>query len=171
VSLNRTVSRGPHPVGYGITLDGEILHPTEDVDAVLERVGELFHLADEALAVEIERDRIGNSSCRGDEQRSLASTTATPTNVTRANPPSVSPSLPDHDRRASAGHPAPPEPATPKQVRYLQTLGKRRGLSGTGLDAVISRVVGSPKTTSDLTKREAGTVINHLAQTQPEASK
>src|SRR5581483_3145735 len=73
-------------------------------------------------------------------------------------------------QRSPSGSTPSPEPATPKQVQYLQTLAKRKGLSRDELDAVIARVVGAAKEAGELTKREAGAVIDHLTQLEPEAA-
>ena len=57
VSLSRKVSHDFNSSGYAVTLDGEVPHPPDDAEADLEKVSELFHLAEEALAAEIERDQ------------------------------------------------------------------------------------------------------------------
>ena len=61
--------------------------------------------------------------------------------------------------------------ATPKQQQNLQNLGKRKGLSRDDMDAVIAQVVGSSKKAHDLTKREAGAVIDHLTNLEPEGAR
>ncbi len=153
VRLGRTAVRPDHADEYAVTLDGEIPFGPDDAEAVLEKVAELFHLADEALAREIDRDR---------ECQPVHRTEPTPQRP--ANPPTT--------KTAGPGHPEPkPDAATPKQVQYLLNLAKRNGLSRDELDAVIARVTGSSKKTGDLTKRDAGTVIDHLNKLEPEASK
>jgi hypothetical protein len=57
------------------------------------------------------------------------------------------------------------------QLQFLQNLGKRKGLSRDDLDGVIAQVLGSAKRTVDLSKREAGQVIDHLTHLQPEESR
>jgi hypothetical protein len=53
VGLSRKVSRNYNSDGYTVNLDAEINAPLDDPEAVLERIQELFHLAEEALAQEI----------------------------------------------------------------------------------------------------------------------
>ena len=162
VSLSRKVSHDFNSSGYTVTLDGEVPHPPDDAEAVLEKVSELFHLAEEAIATEIERDRH-----RQPEQKNAAPPPPPPSLVksTRAEPlPMNRPAL------SNGSHPS-PNTATPKQLHFLQNLGKRKGLSRDDLDGVIAQVLGSAKRTGDLSKREAGQVIDHLTHLQPEESR
>lgn len=155
VSLSRKVSREFDTAGYTVTLDGEIPHPPDDPEAVLEKVSELFHLAEEALAAEIERDQ-------GRQPRpSVEAATPPPAKSNAGRDP-----LPTNRPASSNG--ANPQSATPKQLQFLQNLGKRKGLSRDDLDAAITQVLGSAKRTGELTKREAGQVIDHLTSLQPE---
>lgn len=61
VSISRKISRDYNSAGYTVTLDSEVPHPPDDAEAVLEKVSELFHLGEEALATEIERDQTRRS--------------------------------------------------------------------------------------------------------------
>ncbi|WP_088257319.1 hypothetical protein [Fimbriiglobus ruber] len=129
---------------YGITLNGEIPFGTDDSEGVLEKIAELFHLADEALTREIER---------GQDSPPVSRPEAIPQRP--ADPPLAKPATPrSPDPR--------PEPATSRQAHYVQNLVKRIGLSQDELQAIIARVTGSPKKLGDLTKRDAGLVIDHL---------
>jgi hypothetical protein len=161
VTLSRKVSRDVNYDGYTVTLDGEVPHPPDDAEAVLEKVAELFHLAEEALAVEIERDR----SRQLDAKDGAMPSPQLAARSRRAEP------LP-MNRPASSNAPAPPpNTATPKQLQFLQNLGKRKGLSRDDLDGVITQVVGTGKRLGDLTKRDAGQVIDHLTNLHPEESR
>lgn len=76
------------------------------------------------------------------------------------------------NRPASSNGSTPsPSSATPKQLQFLQNLGKRKGLSSDDLDSVIAQVLGSARRTGELSKREAGQVIDHLTNLQPEESR
>lgn len=76
------------------------------------------------------------------------------------------------NRPASSNGSTPsPNTATSKQLQFLQNLGKRKGLSRDDLDGVIAQVLGSAKRTGELSKREAGQVIDHLTHLQPEESR
>ncbi len=152
VRLGRTVVRPDHPAEYAVALDGEIPFGPDDPEGVLEKVAELFHLADEALAREVDRDRDPSPAPAADASPQRPATLAKP----------------------KTPSPTPPEPrsdaATPKQVRYLLNLAKRNGLSRDELDAVVARVTGSPKKTGELTRRDAGIVIDHLTTLEPETA-
>ena len=144
VRLGRTVVRTDHPEEFAVTLDGEVPFGPDDSEGVLEKVAELFHLADEALAREIDR---------GQDSPPVSRPEAIPQRP--ANPPLAKPATPrSPDPR--------PEPATSRQAQYVQNLVKRIGLSQDELEAIIARVTGSPKKMGELTKRDAGLVIDHL---------
>lgn len=161
VSLSRKVSHDFNSAGYTVTLDGEVPHPPDDTEAVLDKVSELFSLAEEALAAEIDRDQAR-------QPRPQTEAPAPP----QPNPPRTharTEPLPIDCPAASNG--ANPQSATPKQLQFLQNLGKRKGLSRDDLDAVIAQVLGMAKRTGDLTKREAGQMIDHLTNLHPEESR
>ncbi len=69
VGLSRKISRDYQSTGYSVNLEGEILVPPDDPEAVLVRVQELFHLAQEALNQEIDRDQGEQAIGRHDEER------------------------------------------------------------------------------------------------------
>ena len=62
-----------------------------------------------------------------------------------------------HGKPAAAG-----EPASNKQVQFLQTLAKRQKLYGPKLDGFIEETIGRICSPYDLTKKEAGAVIDAL---------
>ena len=161
VSLSRKVSHDFNSSGYSVTLDGEVSHPPDDAEAVLEKVSELFHLAEEALAIEIERDQT-----RQPKPKDAPTQPPPIANQNRRSEP-----LPMNRPASSNGSTPSPNSATPKQLQFLQNLGKRKGLSRDGLDGVIAQVLGSAKRTGDLSKREAGQVIDHLTNLLPEESR
>lgn len=161
VSLSRKVSHDFNSSGYAVTLDGEVPHPPNDAEAVLEKVSELFHLAEEALATEIERDR----RRQPEPKDAPPPTPTTPTRGHRAEP------LPLNRPASANGSTPSPNSATPKQLQFLQNLGKRKGISRDDLDGVITQVLGTGKRLGDLTKRDAGQVIDHLTNLHQEESR
>src|SRR2546428_262958 len=68
VGLSRKISRDYQSTGYQVNLDGEIPFPVDEPDAVLEKVKELFNLAEEALSREIDRDQGEIAIGRRDEE-------------------------------------------------------------------------------------------------------
>ena len=177
VSLSRKLSRDYNSTGYTVTFDGEIPHPTDDSEAVLEKVSELFHLAEEALAVEIDRDQ-------GDPTNSHRTENPPP----RTNPPQAnghapaqtnghpSPQTNGHSRTNGRSEPLPmnrpassngngqssPDAATPKQLQFLQTMARRCKLSDRQLEHRITEVVGRTCSVQQLSKKEAGLVLDNL---------
>lgn len=143
VRLGRIIVHPEHTGEYAIALDGEIPFGPDDTEGVLEKVAELFQLADEALAREIDR---------GHEPTPIPRTGSRP-----------KPTGTGHAESKS-------DAATPKQVQYLSNLAKRNGLSRDELDAVIARVTDSPRKVGELTKRDAVLVIDHLNNLEPEAT-
>lgn len=162
VSLSRKLSRDFNSTGFGVTLEGEIPFPSDDSEGVLERVSELFHLAEEALAIEMERNQGKSSTDQCDEKPSSVPAISQPKPVVRSAPLPINRPAYGNEKPISNGSSSVNELATQKQQQYLQNLGKRKGLKSDDLAAVINQVIGSPKKLTELTKREAGTVIDHL---------
>src|SRR5581483_2923467 len=57
VGLSRKITRDYNSTGYSVNIEGEIPIPVDDPQGVLEKIKELFNVAQEALAVEIDRDQ------------------------------------------------------------------------------------------------------------------
>jgi hypothetical protein len=165
VSLSRKISRDYNSTGYTVTFDGEIPHSTDDAEGVLEKVGELFHLADEALNVEIDRDRGGNANDR--QQPEPPRPSLPPTNNGHAN---------GHPRNNGRSEPLPmnrpaasngnghgnPDTATPKQLQFLQTMARRCKLSDRQLENRIAELIGRSCGVQQLSKKEAGLILDNL---------
>ncbi len=165
VGLSRKLSENYQSTGFSLNLEGEINASLDDPEAVIERVKELFDLAEEALDQQVERHRSDSA---------IASRDAGPLPARNGNAPGRS--APEPDARPASegnGHASrnghqdgqpggTGEPASNKQVQYLQTLAKRRKLFGAKLEGFIEDVVGRPCGPYDLTKKEAGAVIDAL---------
>jgi hypothetical protein len=150
VRLGRSLTHTEQVHEYAVTLDGEVPFPPEDAEGVLEKVAELFHLADEALAREIEK---------GDRSPIAPQLESGPPNP---NSPTQRPVPPSALRTDSA---------TAKQLQFIHSLARSKGFGSEDLAAAIVLVVGSLKATSELTKEEAGRVIGYLKHPTREASK
>src|SRR4051794_39311807 len=68
VCLNRKITRDYNSTGYSVSLDGEIPFNNDETEAIQDKISELFHLAEEALAVEIDRDQGTDAIGRRDEE-------------------------------------------------------------------------------------------------------
>ena len=124
-------------------------------EAVIERIRELYNVAEEALDRQIADNQSNDAiaSRDADEQ-------SKPAEETRSNGrPSQEPDRPASDRNGKARN---DENATNNQVQFLQTLAKRQKLFGAKLEGFIEEIVGRRSSPYDLTKKEAGTVIEAL---------
>lgn len=164
VGLSRKLSENYQSTGFSLNLEGEINASLDDPEAVVERVKELFDLAEEALDQQVERHRSDSA---------IASRDADPQPARNGH--GTGRSAPEADGRpapeanghaARNGHrdekPQNGEAASNKQVAYLQTLAKRQKLFGAKLEGFIEDVVGRQCGPYDLTQKEAGAVIDAL---------
>jgi hypothetical protein len=167
VGLSRKVSRDYQSTGYTVNLDGEIPFTPDDAEGVMEKVRELFDLAQEALNREIDRDQgemaigrrdeepptpstNGNNGQRRTENQSPAQQAPVPQNATERN---------GHSNGQRNGN---DEIATNKQVQFILTMGKRFKLSTPQLESRIVQIVGRKCGVYELTKKEAGRVLDQL---------
>ncbi len=156
VVLSRKVSENFNSTGFSLNLEGEILATIDDPEAVIERVRELFNVAEEALDRQISESRSIDA---------IASRDADPPSHPEQNGRSHDHprSEPDRPPAARNGKPSNDEPATNKQVQFLQTLAKRRKLFGDKLESFIEQATGRRSSPYELTKHEAGQVIDQLS--------
>jgi len=162
VGLSRKFSRDYNSTGYSVNLDGEIPISVDDPQAIIEKVRELFSLAQEALAQEIDRDQGEDAIGRRDEERSeLKSDTNGNSHADRAGNSSSPRSAPSNGNGGKIGQ---EEPATNKQVQFLLTMGKRFKLSTPQLESKVSEIIGRRCGVYDLTKKEAGLILDHFTK-------
>ena len=163
VGLSRKLSKDYNSTGFSLNLEGEVNAALNDPEAVIERIRELYDLADEALQRQIQAHQSDSAIASHD-----ADPQPEPSNG-RSNGSSNG-----HQSNGSGNGHAPPrngyqnakpgggDPASNKQVQFLQTLAKREKLYGQKLEALIEEVTGRRCTPYDLTKGEAGQMIDHL---------
>ncbi len=158
VGLSRKVSENFQSTGFSLNLEGEINASLDDPEAVIERIKEFFDLAEEALSQQVDRHQSDSAIANRDADNQAGPHQA------RSNgqpaPTSDHPATPRNGHRDEK--PPTGEPATNKQVAFLQTLAKRQRLIGPKLEAFIQEVIGRGCSPYDLTKKEAGAVINAL---------
>jgi len=156
VGLSRKVSENYNSTGFSLNLEGEINATLDDPESVIERIRELYDLADEALQRQVEA-HTGDSA--------IASRDAEPQPPRNGHSNGrPAPESNGHAARNGQQDERPPtgEPATNKQVQFLSTLGKRQKLFGAKLEGFIEETIGRRCTPYDLTKKEAGAVIDAL---------
>src|SRR4051794_14048792 len=161
IGLSRKISENYNSDGFSVNLEGEILASPDDPEAVIERIKELFDVAEEALSQQVDRHQ---------SDTAIASRDADPQPGYHSHPNArPAPEADGHTPRN--GHrdekPQAGEPASNKQVAFLQNLAKRQKMLGARLEGFIEEVIGRRCTPYDLTKKEAGAVTDAL---NPEAA-
>lgn len=163
VGLSRKVSRDYQSTGYSVNLEGEIMAALDDHEGVLGRIKELFSLAEEALAVEIDRDQGEQAIGRRDEE-----TKSSNKNATAKPNGSGEPNQPSQNRGNGTGNQNgngnSEDAITSKQTQFIFNLAKRQRLSTGQLEAQIEQLLGRRARVYDLSKREAGRLIDALTQ-------
>ena len=174
VGLSRKVSRDFQSTGYTVNIDGEIPFLADDAEGVLEKIRELFDIAHEALDREIDRDQGSTAIGRRDETPQTPALPAKPSANGRHRSDGPAPSAvpvstepPENGPGSPQGTPpATAEAATNKQIQFILTMGKRFKLTTPQLEERITKVVGRQCGVYDLTKKEAGRVLDSWT-TQP----
>lgn len=161
VGISRKLSKDFNSTGFQLNLEGEICTSLDEPEAVIERIREFYDLAEEALHDQIRRhDEVEDLARREDDGPTRGNrwpidppAPTSPTNGSRR----PRESLPTNGEARPGG-----VPATPKQIEYLSTLARRQGLTPTQLDARMTTAIGRSTSLDDLTKLEAGQVIETL---------
>lgn len=171
VGLSRKVSKDYNSTGFSVNLDGEVLVGLDDPNGVIERIKELYDVAEEALAQQIERYN-GESAIasRDATQNPPANGGRTPSASPRQSSPAPSPGAPENGSQPNGngqtgngnGHTGNANAATNKQIQFLLNLGKRQGLTAQRLEARIAEILGRKVGIYQLTKQEAGQLIDAL---------
>lgn len=161
VGLSRKLSKDYNSTGFTINLDGEILAPVSDPEAVMEQVKELFDLAEEALDQQIERAQgeaaIGSRDVEPQREPSPRTNGRRPAdNESRATHNGNGKTAPNANGQQD-------DLATNKQVQFMLGIAKRQGLSTAELERKIAEVLARDVGLYDITKREAAKVIDFLA--------
>lgn len=169
--LSRKLSRDYNSTGYSINVEGEVCVPLDDPERLLDKIRELYDLADESLRDQIERDASLAAIAAHDAPAEPAPPARRFANANRITPlnrvaaplaaplPMAPPAAPTA-APAAAGEAEPA--ATNKQVQFLLSIGKRQGLSTPQLETRVAEVLGRAVGLYDLTKREAGMVLDRL---------
>jgi hypothetical protein len=173
VGLSRKLSRDYNSTGFSLNLEGEICVSLDDPETLVEKVKEFYDLAEEALNQQIARYEGESAIASRDEERSVRPTTkatgtAKAAPVNRMTTPAENAA--DAEDSSSNVKPVNADAATNKQVQYLLNLGKRHGLTQIQLESRIESHLGKKAGVYDLSKREAGDIIDVLSQNGTPAS-
>lgn len=164
VGLSRKLSQDFNSTGFSLNLEGEIGVGLDDPEAMIEKVKEFYDCAEEALNQQIERYEGESAIGSRDGQqrvRSNGHSNAAPAKESSNNGAS------NHNGNGQAAN---GDVATNKQVQYLLNLGKRQGLTPSQLENRIEGILSKKVGVYDLTKREAGDVIDSLNQSAAPAT-
>ena len=167
VGLSRKLSRDFNSTGFSLNLEGEICVALDDPEALIERVKEFYDLAEEALNQQIERYEGESAIASRDEMNpanSIGHSLTPPAKTSTSNGTQDSHSGNGDTNHSGNGNTANGDGATNKQVQYLLNLGKRQGLTLVQLESRIESILNKKVGVYDLTKREAGEVIDALSQ-------
>ena len=167
VGLSRKLSRDYNSTGFSLNLEGEICVSLDDPETLVEKVREFYDLAEEALNQQIARYEAESVSASRTEEKPVrshgssngGSTKEPASNGKPSNQNGSAPS--NHGGNGKASN---LDAATNKQVQYLLNLGKRHGLTQIQLEDRIESELGKKAGVYDLTKREAGDIIDVLSQ-------
>ena len=169
VGLSRKLSKDYNSTGYSVNLDGEVTAPVSDPEGVIEQAKELFDLAEELLAVQVERSQSEQAIASHDEPAPSHPRTAR----SGAGPNgSNSSNRQEGGERRSQGQTANgngrngthdhSEPATNKQIRFLLNLGKQQRMSKRQLEGRVAEILGCECDIYDLTKQDACRVLETM---------
>jgi hypothetical protein len=158
VGLSRKLSRDFNSQGFTVNLEGEVNANLSDAEAVVERIQEYYDLAEEVLLRQIDRHESDAAIASRD-----GGTAQVPLRQSLNSPAATEPPAPSTTAQAKpANSPKSAEPATNKQIQFLLNLSKRFGLATPQLESRIAEIIGHKLSLYDLTKRDAGIVLDTL---------
>ncbi len=144
VGLSHKASKNYQSTGFSVNLEGEVTASVSDPNAVIEQVKELFDLAEEALDQQIDRSRGIDAVAGRDEDTSHNRQNGSASNGSNGS---------QQD-----------EPATEKQIDFLLKIGKQERLTAARLEAKVAEILGYEVGIYDLSKRQAGQVLDELTK-------
>ncbi len=166
VGMSRKLSKDYNSTGFSVNLDGEVSVGLDDPEAVVEKIKEFYDLAEESLAQQIERYESDSAIASRDETPRAPVPETTAAND-RNRQSSTGYRTGNGNGRNDNGHrqtQAPAQPATNKQIQFLLNLGKREGLTTPQLENRVAGILGRETSLYDLTKQEAGAVLDSFTE-------
>ena len=156
VGISRKLSKNYQSTGFTVNIEGELTAAVSDSEAVIEQVNELYDLAEAALDQQIERSRSVDAISNRDDQPARPSEMGNGHNGNGATQPSAGSSE--------------EEAATTKQINFLLSISKRERLSTAQLEAKIAEILGNSIGLYDLSKRQAGKVLDEMTKNGKETA-
>lgn len=166
VGMSRKLSKDFNSTGFSLNIDAEVSVGLDDPEAVVEKIKEFYDLAEESLAQQIERYE-GDSAIASRDETPRAPVPE-PTSANDRNcQSSTGYRTGNGNGRNDNGHrqtQAPAPPATNKQIQFLLNLAKREGLTTPQLENRVAEILGHETGLYDLTKQEAGAVLDSFTE-------
>jgi hypothetical protein len=157
VGVSRKLSKDFNSTGFTLNLEGEVAATLDDPEQIAKRIREYFDTAEAALQDQIDRHQSVDAIASRDAEQ--------PGKSDRPNGQTSSKSArPQRQRDGQPSNHRPAEAASNKQVQFVLNLAKRQDLSSEDLEARIAAVLGRSVGLYDLSKREAGQVIDSLTE-------
>ncbi|GAB5407306.1 MAG: hypothetical protein Aurels2KO_55370 [Aureliella sp.] len=151
VGLSRKLSRDFNSTGFSVNIEGEICIPMDQPEQVIEKIQEYYDLAEESLRDQVDRYESDSAISSRDEELPKPRRVA----YDRSTPPQRSKGNGSNGGRGN-------DPASTKQINYLLEIGRRQRLTTAQLESEAAQVLGRSVGLYELTKRDAGTVIDAL---------
>ena len=162
VGLSRKLSKDFNSTGFSLNLEGEINARLDDPEAVIERIRELYDLADEAIQRQIEAHQSDLAIASRDAEEPIEIGNGRSDGYANGHHMNGSGNGTLPARNGSQNGRSGGDAASNKQVQFLLTLAKREKIFGQKLEGLIEEITGRRCTPYELTKGEAGRVIDHL---------
>lgn len=166
VGLSRKLTKNYDSTGFSVNLEGEILADLNDPEGIVARVQELYDLAEESLHQQVERHESDSAIASRDE----APPNRPARNSSRPNGGSGRTNGNGHRNRTHRNGNGDSRnqnegdftQATNKQISFMTNLAKRQGLTTPQLRQRVTEIVGREADLYDLSKQEAGIVLDEL---------
>ncbi len=166
-SKRRYVTKA-HPnydsTGFSVNIEGEVLATLDNPEAVLRRIQELYDVAEESLIDQLKRhsEDFDRSTTRKPHSHSIAANeSVSGAHLQGPSSSNADSSNGDHHRKHSDDR---VEQASNKQIQYLLSLGKRRGLGKSQIEEDIAELLGYSTDIYSLSKADACRVLDHYTK-------
>ena len=167
VGIAKKISRDFNSTGFSINIEGEVLANLSDAEATMVKIQEFYDVAEETLQRQIERYESDSAIAARDEPVATPSQPPQRQGRNSTTSPQPQPAAQLNQRTTHSS----PEPATNKQIQFVLNLAKRHDLATPKLEDRIADILGRRIGLYELSKREAGVVLDSFtADSKPAAA-
>lgn len=158
VGLSRKLTRDFQSTGFSVNLESELCVDVNDPETAIEKIREVYDLADEALRDQIERyESVSTIASRDEPPKQIESQPAI-SNPGNGNGDRYQRNGNGNQSNQNSGS----NQATNKQIQFLLNLGKQQGMSKLQLENRIAEILGQKIGIYDLSKSDAGAVLDQM---------